>query len=216
MKCLDIKGKKFGHLTVLCRVESDRFGKSRWKCICDCGKETISSGSSLVSGKTRSCGCTRSASNSTHGMSKTRLHWIWRGIKDRCYNPNNTHYYLYGKRGIFMCDEWKNDFTEFAKWANSHGYSETLTIDRIDNDNGYCPENCRWVTRPQQCVNKRTNLKFEYNGETKALSEWCKIFGRNYYTVHNRIYHGIPFETAMFETQKLPRGSFSKPNSSKR
>lgn len=112
---------------------------------------------------------------------------MWRGIKLRCYNKNSKRYKDYGGRGVAVCDKWKNDFMNFYDWAINNGYSDNLTIDRINNEGNYEPNNCRWVTIKQQSRNRRSNRNITINGETHCLSEWCEILGLNYKKVSARI-----------------------------
>lgn len=166
-------------LTVLCRAENDKYGNARWKCKCFCGKEFVTGGSRIRSGKTRSCGCLQkivaSSLNRTHGESKTDLYKLWHGIKNRCYNPNNMEYNRYGGRGIVICNEWL-DFPVFKKWSIENGYRKGLTIDRVDNNAGYSPSNCRWVTREVQNRNtSRTHKILCKNGETITAAEAGRI-----------------------------------------
>ena len=147
--------------------------------MCDCGRETIVAQSSLRSGVTQSCGCLMrelSSKRATkHGGRKTRLYRIWDNMKSRCSNPTKGNYKEYGGRGIKVCEEWLHDFAAFRDWALANGYDDALTIDRIDNDKGYSPDNCRWITQAEQNRNQRTNHMVTYHGETKAIREWAQL-----------------------------------------
>ena len=122
----------------------------------------------------------------------TRLHWVWRAMKQRCENPSNKQYHNYGGRGINICSEWKGvyGFLHFSEWAKQHGYKEGLTLDRIDNNEGYSPNNCRWVTNKEQANNKRTNIYITYKGKTKTLAQWAKQTGISYSCLQTRHYKG--------------------------
>lgn len=163
----DITNKRFGRLTALYVVPNNSY-HTRWHCVCDCGNTKDVLQQNLVNGHVRSCGCFLSDRNreriteynktvgkESHGETKTRLYHIWINIKTRCYYENAASYPNYGKRGIKMCDEWKNSFVSFKSWAIENGYSDNLTIDRINVDGDYCPDNCRWVTLSVQEFNKR-------------------------------------------------------------
>lgn len=122
-----------------------------------------------------------------HGLSDTRIHKTWTNMKTRCYNKNNTAYKNYGQRGIKMCEEWKDDFEAFYNWSMSHGYKDDLTIDRIDVNRNYEPNNCRWVTREIQNKNTRRTKIYTINGVTKCLKDWCKLYNIAYGTVLSRL-----------------------------
>lgn len=185
-------GKKFGKLLVL-----TKFGKYKYKCLCDCGNISIVTKYNLISGNTKSCGCLGKDNASAHGKSKTRIYSIYINIKTRCYNKNATRYKDWGGRGITPCNEWKDDFQEFYNWAINNGYKEGLTIDSVDNNKGYSPDNCRWVTTKQQARNRRSNINYTINGKTHCLKEWCEILQLNYGTVRGRLKLGWKIEKAL-------------------
>lgn len=186
----DLTGMRFGRLVVLSYDHSDRYSNRYWRCICDCGNETISVGNGLLAGTTASCGCRNreivKEVNTTHGMWGTRLYKLWSGMIQRCTNPNGDHYDNYGGRGIFVCNEW-NDFENFKNWALDNGYKEGLTIDRINNDDGYYPENCRWVDQITQQNNRRNNRYITWNAKTHTIAEWARLFGLSYNALWYRV-----------------------------
>ena len=185
----NIAGKTYGHLTVESFVSASK-GHAYWLCRCDCGNYTVARGSHLKSGNVSSCGCRKG--HITHGGSRARLYYVWSNMIARCSNPKNIGYSSYGGRGIKVCDEWLNDFQAFHDWAIANGYDETAprgecTIDRIDNDGSYCPENCRWTTAKVQANNTRRTRFIEFDGECLSVSEWARRLGMNQSTLSMRI-----------------------------
>ena len=140
--------------------------------------------------------------NYKHGFADTRPYRIWTLMKDRCSNPKHPYYYRYGGRGIKVCNEWLHDFQAFHTWATANGYDETAprgqcTLDRINNDGNYCPENCRWVDMVEQSRNRCTNVVIEFRGERKSIAEWAAFCGVNESTLQKRLKKGMDIETAL-------------------
>lgn len=194
----DLTGKKIGRLTVICRDYSSEHGVF-WKCICECGNYK-SLPSNLLNEKSgsKSCGCLRKEFLETHGLSKTKLYKVWDTFNQRCYNPNDRNYKNYGARGINVCDEWRNNFKAFYDWSYTNGYKEEKlesgrnkwTIDRIDVNGDYSPENCRWVTMKEQCNNRRSNNFITIDGQTKTLANWGDKYNLKIGTIWSRIKRG--------------------------
>lgn len=195
-KFVDLTNQKFGRLTVTSCAGYDNKGHSyKWNCICECGKSVVVLGSSLKAKRTVSCGCYSSEQKSirskTHGVgNENRLYRIWSGMKTRCYSQADHNYKRYGARGITMDENWRNDFVAFREWALQNGYKDDLSIDRIDNDGPYSPQNCRWSSKKDQNNNRRTNTYITYKGETRTVSEWAEITGIKKATLAQRKRNG--------------------------
>jgi hypothetical protein len=187
----ELVGERFGRLVVQKASHKDKYGKWHWNCFCDCGNITVVSGCSLRNGLTSSCGCWRkdhlSEVSYIHGFGKTNIARIRAGIIQRCYNPSNKAYHNYGGRGITMCDEWKKNPLTFYRWAMANGYEKGQTIERINNDGNYEPENCRWATQKEQCNNTRHNNLITFRGETKTIGDWAKSIGTSHGTIAYRL-----------------------------
>lgn len=185
-------GKKFGRLTVI-GIDDKPSRKTYFVCQCDCGNVKTIRGDSLKCGAVKSCGCLKKeqdkinlTANHSHKQSGTRLYQIWIGMKMRCNNVHDTSYHRYGGRGIKVCEEWENKFENFYNWSIKNGYDETLTIDRINNDGNYEPNNCRWANAKEQCNNRETNIKITIGNSTKTLTEWCLIFNLDFKMIYAR------------------------------
>lgn len=185
---VDLLGQKFGLLSVIALGEKDRFCKTRWVCLCDCGKERLILSETLRRGQSISCGCVRRKPTAPrfHGESKTRLYRTWTAMKRRCRTPSDNNYRKYGARGISYCNEWEQ-YLPFKKWAMENGYSSSLTIDRINNDGNYCPENCRWITNAEQQNNKRTNHIITHDGKSMTIADWSREKGVAYKRLYQRL-----------------------------
>lgn len=195
----NLKGRRFDRLTVT-RPAPDRVLKSgrhltMWECICDCGNTNIVRTADLKRGAVLSCGCYRAETTghmrlshgATCGKKSTKLYSVWAGIKARCYNSNAGTYKHYGGRGVTMCREWREDFSAFEQWAIRNGYKIGLSIDRVDVNGNYCPENCRWVDNSVQANNKTTNHFLEWRGAIHTIAEWARILDIDY----NAFYYAL-------------------------
>lgn len=201
-------GKRFGRLVIVEYAYTKRYGhgasKTYWRCKCDCGNEKIASLSSMQCGYISSCGCLAKEFNkkkakeqTTHGGYKDRLYWVWHSMKTRCSKDYGSAYYY--EKGITVCDEWANDYSVFREWALANGYDPNAkknecTIDRIDNNGNYCPENCRWVSMAVQANNTSQNHFLEYDGKRMTVTQWAKEIGVKPVTLFSRIRNGWPIE----------------------
>lgn len=197
---IDLTGKKYGRLTVL--YEADRFYSSKgkpyraWRCLCECGNEKTILQASLQSGNTKSCGCGCEENKrkilNRKGVSRKdytphkRLEATMNSMRQRCYNQNNLEYHRYGGRGITICDEWmdkKDGMKNFVLWALDNGYSDELTIDRIDNDKGYSPDNCRWADRFTQMSNTSVAARIPYKGGIYSYVGLSRVIGESAHSI---------------------------------
>lgn len=166
-----------------------------WTCKCRCGTIKDVREPSLKREDSKSCGCTRQAAMlagvkekaTTHGMSNTRLYAIYKHMNNRCYRKSDIKYPKYGGRGITVCDEWLDSFEAFADWALNNGYSDNLSIDRINVDGNYCPENCRWADDYVQNNNRSNSKKYTYNNQTLTIAEWARLLDMNYKKLWKRL-----------------------------
>lgn len=194
----EIIGKQYGRLTVVSYCGTDKQRSKLFKCKCECGNEITTRKSRIINGGVKSCGClvtdVWSKMKYKHGYARkdkyNRLYGIYSHMIDRCHNSKNPSYKNYGERGIFVCDQWLENVDLFMKWAMENGYEDNLSIDRIDNNKGYSPDNCRWVGRTEQANNKRNNIILKYNGKTKTLPEWSREIEMPQKTLRSRYYMG--------------------------
>lgn len=208
MRYKSLVGKRYTRLIVIQENGRNKHGNVMWLCQCDCGNQLVVSTNSLNRGNTRSCGCLHRdylnnprPNSMKHGCCNTRLYTIWRDMKLRCYNASQVGYKNYGGRGIVVCNGWLNSFENFYNWAINNGYKDNLTLDRIDNDGNYEPDNCRWITNLEQSNHKRNNKYVTYNGETKTIAEWSRELSISYHLIWNRLKNGwLPPE--IFERRK--------------
>lgn len=193
---VDLAGQKFGRLLILEFTPGKKYGnRGKWQCKCDCGKLTMVETAHLRNGHTKSCGCYYQDFVVKHKQSTTALYNIWSGIKGRCLNPNNTAYSNYGGRGITLCERWV-DFNMFA--SDMGARPKGMSVDRIDNDKGYSPENCRWASPKEQANNSRQNRLIEFKCERKTLTEWALIRKISKETLFYRLKRGWSVEQTLF------------------
>lgn len=193
----DLKGQKFGYWTVVERAENHPAARSaQWLCECECGTKKIIRASALKSGKSKSCGCHKNDYNKIYGGKGTRLYECWRHMRYRCDNKNNQTYEMYGARGIKVCHEWQ-EFGTFRDWALENGYSDNLTLDRIDVNGNYEPSNCRWADAVTQMNNRRSTPHYTVDGRSLTISQWSRETGIPRSTILNRLKRGMSFEAAI-------------------
>ena len=193
----NLLGQRFGRLVVIDEAPNSANSSTLWCCKCDCGNEMITRAANLKSGHVKSCGCFRreviAKRSTSHGGSNSRIYGIWRKMIARCENQKNENYRRYGARGVRVCAEW-HDFTNFRDWAEKAGYTDMLSIDRIDVNGDYEPSNCRWADAKTQSNNRRSNNLITIGIETRTFAEWCAISGVKYKTAHRRLETGHTIE----------------------
>lgn len=195
-RLVDMTGQKFGRLTVLYRVGTSSAGTAVWLCRCSCGTEKPVSRRQLMIGETVSCGCQRKERLTTHGATKTPEFKAWTGMRNRCYYPGQDSFEHYGGRGIRVCERWRSSFENFLvdmgpKPTPKH------SLDRINPDGDYEPDNCRWATTFQQANNKSSNRPIEYQGRTQTVAQWARDFNLDPRTVLSRLRRGWSVEDTL-------------------
>lgn len=200
-------GEKKNMLTVVGFERPKEKGRLKLKCKCDCGNTVFVLPYQFKNGSVKSCGCLKTGAKGphnwdnkrkTHGKSGSRIYDRWVAMISRCYNKDAENYERYGGRGIYVVEEWRYDPTEFIEWSILHGANEPgATIDRIDNDGPYSPENCRWVTMHEQSRNKRNTRLITIDGETMCITDWCSHFGISNQSVYKKVKSGMSFEEAI-------------------
>lgn len=208
MKRSQLEGMVFGRLTVIRFAGTDSGKKTHWLCRCECGQEVTVAGSKLKSGHTRSCGCLQREACSKHGYlvgqkRSPRTYRIWSNMIQRCTNPHADWYDRYGGRGITVCDRW----LEFANFFADMGEAPPgMSIDRVENDKGYEPGNCKWATATEQSNNTSQVRKITFRGETLSLAQWCRRLGINYGTARCRLNQGYPLERVFSDEKHYSYG----------
>jgi hypothetical protein len=193
-----IQGKKFGRLTTIHNI----VGRG-WVCICDCGVAAMQTASALTSGKAKSCGCLKRDNMPalTHGRAGTTEYRSWSSIKTRCFKTTDKQFRKYGARGITMCERWRDSFAAFFADMGPKP-SPKHTVDRIDNDKGYEPSNCRWATGSEQCRNKRNNVVLEHYGKRQTLTDWSEETGLSLGCLQYRRRRGLSPATGLFNASR--------------
>lgn len=205
MKLKDLSGMRFGSLVVLGVHGKNNSGAYCWDCLCDCGKTCVAIGNEMSRGRKKHCGCMTVMKDppdtTKHGMSRSKLYHIWIAMKQRCNNPNDRNYARYGGRGITVCSEWEQ-FEPFMRWAFENGYVEgKVDLDREDNDKGYSPENCRFITHQKNLLNTHRKLHDVIRGEDITLRDAADKYGLRYGLLYQRYKHGKRGEDLIADVQ---------------
>lgn len=206
-KRIDLTGQRFGLLTVTEHAGADNAGRATWRCACDCGGEKVVKAAELTRktrNGTRSCGCLQLAQRQAAARAKShaysRTNWprerkAWENMIQRCTEPTNIGYANYGGRGIAVCEQWLQSFRAFADDMGRAPIGGT--IERIDNDKPYTPDNCKWVSRKEQANNRRNNRLLTHNGKTQTVSQWADELGIPGRTLYQRLYRGLPTDRVL-------------------
>lgn len=211
---INLAGQRFGRLTVL-DVAARKNGIV-WRCLCDCGAETLARAGHLRAGSKASCGCAvvdaarenqkaAIAAITTHGISHSRLDHCYKNMVSRCYNPKNKRYDKYGARGIAVCAEWRNDKLSFFRWAMANGYADHLTIERDKVNGNYGPSNCRWATLKEQMNNQTNSVFLDWNGRRQTIAQWAEELGIKYGALQHRVDRGWSMDRIMTQPFRAPR-----------
>lgn len=210
----NLSGMKFGRWNVS-NETNRKNGRVFWRCVCDCGEERFVLAQSLKNGRSRSCGCLNrelaskrmseyvaKQNSGKRFLKKSSLYQSWRNMMCRVFDEKVWCYYRYGGRGITVCDAWR-DYDNFAQWSIENGFKKGLTLDRINNDGNYSPDNCRWVSRTVQANNTSTNRVISYHGKTMTLAEVARATGKPYSLVKSRVNRGMDLDAPVREAKKF-------------
>jgi len=208
MRLSDLTGQRFGRLLVLEQAETLSPGNARWKCQCDCGSVTYSQGGTLRTGRHLSCGCLQRERATKHGMERSVEYMTWAQMKSRCINPNHRSYGAYGGRGITVCKRWLSSFEKF--FADMGNRPEGHSLERINNEKGYSPSNCRWASTKDQNNNRRNNVRLVMDGKSQTLTEWADKYDISPITVKSRLKAGWPVADALLRPVDKRKATKSK------
>lgn len=202
----DLTGQRFNKLVAVRITGKRKNGLALWLCDCDCGEVTTVESAALRSGKIQSCGCLQLAAASTHGMSYSPEYRCWSGMRVRCENIQAKGYAAYGGRGIEVCARWKDAFENFLEDMGPKP-TKSHTIDRIDNDKGYSPDNCKWATKSEQANNRRSNINITAFGKTHTVAEWAELSGIHRMTIYQRLDAGWDWAIAVSKPTRVKASS---------